>query len=1225
MAGSTTAAAIEDIGNAALFELLCIQVLRQLDQDSRLIVHTGLNAQGKTIPAPVDGFVRVAHSVPTHYVMHQFTTIGRTSLKEKWLNETEGDITKATAQASRIRISDPDARFTLWLCTNQRLDSPLMESAYALGTRNNVEIRFLDQSNLRDHLDNTSEGQWLRREHLGITAVRVSRPLLLQLAARNAQAYGGESIFLSPDRFVATSTLTKLRSAARSSGRLCLLIGRSGSGKSVLAYQYLAEHLRRGEIGFRITGEALVAAGSLSEALGRTVAQIQPDIEIDAGNAVLRCCDEDHPLLVVVDDINRCENPAVALRKLMRWAAPASDKQGVTCRIICPIWEQHWSPEEMKHREIEWLTQIWVPPMQSSEAVACLRAALADAGARFTDTDLERIATRLGFDPILLAMLARRDARDNLSSTIASYVVADFVRDAVNEAATQNKRPAVEYENTLHALADWILVQRKLYPLWDDVCQHFGSAAAALTCLRELVAADVICRVVQEDGDSRFRFRHDRILGDHLVKALARRLSTAAADAEVLSEPFYTQYLGRALVESGSLEILPWVVANAPVALFAAFSHFDGRKRSIEEAILSSAREWLTAAVNVPSLYPLLHTAAEYIEDVDSPDVLAVTAPVATDYRFLQARIANGDVAAAVRELHSRTHFPPSIQFTRRDNAIARGLRRHRSKMMSELITLLRAGRLGDLKGALVLAGFIGDPVLGREVQSVWLAYGSDDLLLYALWAALRCSTDDPKGILDPVLKQWMSLPEKKDPEVFSRQTVLNIVDDAMRHGMPTAVLSHLTDLGRSSVEWRSLIMWLLIRTDDPVAVTFLNEIVAEAEAKKPDGGFSWVQMQVRDAWSPGQLRGKQLSLRSLDCLKSIWSTTSNANAVRKAAFQTWVKAVNDVDALKAVPREQEGYDSALWHRCRLGDKSVVEEILLRVPLEAKWIRILHSVWHPAFVVPIDAALGTLAPSTPTDFSGGDTYAHHDLAELLRDIPVEASEPLLWKHWDQLKYSHHFFQLALYLGTPEAKRRVDAVLRECPTPKVLFEHVHSLFGIFTQGLAERLHLEQIEYLLSFSAQLSSMTLWEIMHFSENAGHLAWAKARIESEYRRRLPEPKAEKTDMLHGIAPYFTTESDLISELNEIESKDYHELGLDSWVERSERYHGTKAVVWSAFDQWLATGASPRRFQMLIRALLNYGTRKELRLLRRDLSAATASEQAVRATEFYVKHRSLD
>ena len=80
-----TAEALEKITDNGQFEILALRALRELEADCRAIIHLGMNAQGKTIPGPLDGFHLLPGSQPPQYVAAR--TTGRASLHSKWLNE----------------------------------------------------------------------------------------------------------------------------------------------------------------------------------------------------------------------------------------------------------------------------------------------------------------------------------------------------------------------------------------------------------------------------------------------------------------------------------------------------------------------------------------------------------------------------------------------------------------------------------------------------------------------------------------------------------------------------------------------------------------------------------------------------------------------------------------------------------------------------------------------------------------------------------------------------------------------------------------------------------------------------------------------------------------------------------------------------------------------------------------------------------------------------------
>jgi hypothetical protein len=198
----TTAEALESIKDDGDFEILALRVLRNLYTDCRAVLHLGVNAHGRTIPNPVDGFCVVPGSSPRRYIWTAFTTNRLKDLEKKWLSSSSdsrstskdggakvGDLIKAATEAEPIRSRDSSARFVVYLCTNRRLSSGIIRSVNLRAEGLGIEAQFLDQSQIRDFLDVKPEGQWLRKEHLGIQADQISLSLLMALSHKSMTLY----------------------------------------------------------------------------------------------------------------------------------------------------------------------------------------------------------------------------------------------------------------------------------------------------------------------------------------------------------------------------------------------------------------------------------------------------------------------------------------------------------------------------------------------------------------------------------------------------------------------------------------------------------------------------------------------------------------------------------------------------------------------------------------------------------------------------------------------------------------------------------------------------------------------------------------------------------------------------------------------------------------------------------------------------------------------------
>jgi hypothetical protein len=68
MSADQTALALAAITDEGLFERLATSILREANPIYRSLVHTGVNATGKTIKSPVDGICFVPGSDPPHMI-----------------------------------------------------------------------------------------------------------------------------------------------------------------------------------------------------------------------------------------------------------------------------------------------------------------------------------------------------------------------------------------------------------------------------------------------------------------------------------------------------------------------------------------------------------------------------------------------------------------------------------------------------------------------------------------------------------------------------------------------------------------------------------------------------------------------------------------------------------------------------------------------------------------------------------------------------------------------------------------------------------------------------------------------------------------------------------------------------------------------------------------------------------------------------------------------------
>ena len=1248
----TTAEAIESMTDTGQFEILATRVLRITDDDCRFLEHMGVNAAGKTVPNPIDGFCRVPGVDPPRFVMVAFNTEKLASLERKWLfdhrdsenkkltSADDGDLVKAARLADLLRKNHSGAQFVVHLCTNKQPDDDLMLKVGSVGKTLGLDVRFLARSRLRDVLDVYPDGQWLRKEHLGIQAERLSFQLLRELSAKSLGQYGREFLITPPESFVATSSERALASSLESSRSVHVVTGPSGGGKSVICYQALRAHLTQGGIGLWIPGELAAVAGSLDHAIDLTLRSLYPTIEPGSGSIALRIRSPSHRLLVIVDDINRGGSPAESLRKLLAWGRPTLDEKEKDSEprfvLLLPAWDLFWAPLDGQFKSSSWLARIPISVMDEAEALACLAASLGSGTQQLSVTDQEQVVAALGYDPILIALFAAQEPPEPHAQLLAHEVIHRFVIGAEAEAATSSNHLQVEYDRALTTLATRLLSERDLYPRWEDVLEWLSTIE--VEAIRELARLGKICRVTSQGSENRFSFRHDRILEHFLVRALQSMLASPESHSSILKDPFYASLVGRVLaLGQPSDALIAWVQKHSPLALVTALRYIPFQADDVGERVAVAITAWLKSATsdrNTPSV--LLFEAYRLLEETDSPRLLKVTQPFLRHPMLARARLANGDAVGGAISFSDDCWFAPAVNDRGMDAVMSRALHRYRQKLIEACSAMLMIPELkvAERRGALVLAGFIGDAALSVPVRAAWdYAPNRLNVLLPGLWAGLRCASADPASDLDEMMTVWAGLPDHGEIAGLSeRSRMAQELQSAIRRGVSEAVLCYLISKARSDEALRWPITITLEQLDHPLAVTFLVEEAARIEKRIRDTGkFSPWLMTFHDQWDPtSNARGRRLPPDSIQAIRSSFESDKSDPQLRETGFGFWVRAVDDLGLLRSISDDHPQFRSVLWRRAALGDLSSASLIKGLLVNDDSWFRVIHNIWSEQFRDVVEDALLKLVGNTPSDHSGGRTNLHYHLSHLLRDIPPEEAERLISSHWGQLRFSPLFVQLALYIGSPRCIALAARAINDYPDTTAPFEHLSIFFGFSTTGLMDRLEMRHVEVLLPYLERLDDHTLSDMAAYSERGGRREWALVYLKPEFDRRralLPKSSRQQQEYIERLGRhYFPSDADLLEELDWIEHQGGPSLGIYQWGEEYGRRRDTHARWKHVLNEWLSARPTLERFRLFAQAILEHGSRSDIDLLyRRAISGDEIEIDRIRDNaRFGLMRRSL-
>jgi hypothetical protein len=1125
--------------------------------------------------------------------------------------------------------------------TNRRLDNdaqrPVLDRAAALG----VQVRFLEQSRLRDFLDVEPEGQWLRQEHLGIQADQVSVSLLRKLSGDSVDRYANELLLPPMGQIVPTSAGLAAAAALGGSRSLHLLLGPSGAGKSVIAHGLLRRHIDAGGIGLWIPGEVADREASLSGAVEVVLRSLHSRIGAGAGHETMRLGTADCPLLLIVDDANRSPDPVRLLRKVIGWSRPGNSADGTASltpllRVACPMWDAWWHPLRHTYESASWVRVQPIGPMTRPEAIACLKAALGSRCSSFTDPELGGFAERLHDDPILLGLFGRLlDAEPSVTPiSVCENVIGRVVEQAVGElAATRLTLPA-DYTGALASLSAELIRRRSLHPLWSEVETWFGSQSAVRDRLAQLAAQGHVCQLSGTVGPPRLEFRHDRILEYHLSQAATTMLTAEGEDREAVMDPFFTPFVGRAIARCElPSAALDWTRQRNPPAIIAAVPYLSTAASTYADGVVQLARDWLQHPGNSPDSmrYAALWTLAR----TSSPRIHAVTEGMPGNSWVWEARLRNGDAVSGVLALSGR--FYPAMRYSSLESLIEEARTHHRTRLTDQLRTLLRSATLTDRErfGALCLAGYLGDHELSADIRFAWEnAPDGRGILLAALWAGFRCAGDAPAGLVGPMMPYILVLQyDESGQSLDERHSLLQELGFASRHGFGEPMLAYLADLGTAQEQFSWIVAAILDEIDHPIAIRYTARLLAENKYKSEQaGGFSHWAITWGDRWTREDGKHSGLSPASVAALKSLWEDAASQDWLQDYAFSRWASHVRDLAELQAVGSESRHHESAVWQRAVRGDRTASRYVLTKFNSDIYWSHVVPPVWAEEFDPAIDAVLGRFADDSAAR-ACPRSNAHYYLGHLLRDIPSVAAERLLAKHWDRLSYSPLFVQAALYHDTPQCRELAASSLARSEPGDEPLKHLDSFFGFFTQGLMDRLTRRHLDSLVPYLSRLEDGCLVDMLEYCRRFQHWDWAVTHLQPEMHRRTttstPDTDGKPPRIARKACRWFPADDELVVELDEIEQIDSrYRIGhlirwWDDFIERGDPDERVTRVL----SEWIARNPAPKRFAATVEVLTERGKRRHLDVLLKLKPDGTHPEvdRAVADATFAVRRRSLD
>ncbi|WP_157972509.1 hypothetical protein [Saliphagus sp. LR7] len=1197
------------MSDSGKFESVVSSILRRADPYYESVIQTGINPEGKPVKDPVDGIGWVKGSDNPHYIFFEYTTTKKAGLISKWLadpdsdsSQDKGDLIKAAERADEIREGSPSAEFTVVLVSNKDLDSDLVTKVKSEADKHDVSVDIWGVHRLSDFLHNDPDGQWIRQNEFGIEAERLSEPLLLEIGEKSLSAYQEEFRVEVEELRVQRPELSTILETAESSSpgnHLIPLVGNSGFGKTVTSYQAMENWLAEETPTLRVRPSDVEASASLTQALQSALSRHHVSLTSTAGQEAIRIASKNGRLLVVVDDLNRANDPTHLFKRISNWVGKMpdggdSETEEFPVAIICPLWQRIWDRHKRNIQYNKFADPVELGPLLSDTAVELIQSQADVHGVNITEDAAHDLVEKVGGDPHIIGLLGKLMENENSVADLPK-ASKDVIRDFVNQsydtasAASSESFIAADYNLAVEDLSINVLEKRDLEPGWRSV-RNWISGSENVKAVRELTQQAQLLFIVHRKEERILSYRHDRVR-DYLLSAYTFDRLSRNENTSYISDPYYYSILGKGIAYFRPPEdVLSQLCEKNPLALFEALRELGGDASDYEDKLNTELQQWLDEQgnpTNLPS--SLLWKSIEIVQEMDSRKVCELTESFPDWPQVLLARFRNGDLDAGIQFCNQRDSGNPNTNFSQRDTVMEEVRLRWGEQYTEEFSTRFETIGEENISGAIQLAGFIGKSGLLPGIKDAWKKFGDEDgLLPVFIWAAFQCGLPDDSSFVNKVFSRWASLPsthevEREDEagnnDGVTKGRVYSAVKFALARDISKRQIKYLYEAIDEFPELEYHLVLLLQNIADPdaleVAVRKMGEFQHEAEGHGPIHLSSELSRQ----WDPNAMRGRSLPASCKARLRNLWTDEDELDETRRLAFRTWSKAaqVEELEILQDMSNNELFEYRAHYRRLELGDQSVFHSSAFDIIETPSYLQAISRTWSSEAYELVDEILATVDPDDEQDL-------FYQLGRFLFRIPDSDAEQLLEAHWDRIGNRPTFFQAALYTATPLSRDLANQTYEQTDNPGKLLEHVRMNFGFNTYGRSELISEKHLVSLEPYLDHIREMDLIEIAHKAKEIGMMEWSASNVQplmSEHR--------------YSAHP---TDEDLFDRLDEIEDDGDHRIDIKVWMDEFDRRAEPKSRAFHILEQWLKKDTNLDRYNIVAKVIKNRGTREHLSIL---------------------------
>ena len=1206
----TTAEKLKNITNSALFEQLANSVLRLKYPELAGLIAAGINEKNESVKSVFDAF---CETTAGHFALVAYT-INDSNLKKKWLNESnlpkslKGDLIKAIEKIELLNRLEERFHFTVYLVTNQKVPFELYTEV-SLKESSILSIKIIDFSIITDFLDNTGDGQYLRKIYLGVDYTLLSEPILAKLTLRNKKEYAAES-FLDKVNIVTTADREGLiQKLDASTKNLFLLIGDSGSGKSSLCYSMMEYYCVSGFNALRIKPYIIQHSASLWDAIIEQLKTEKKNLHIQ--DEIVKELFNKRSL-IIIDDINKEHNPLSVLNKLISLSENSS---GIT--IVCPIWSRNYNLLDNAERKKSLYDTHFISKLTFKEGMALVQEGLKESGVALTHQEITSVLQEVGGDPLLLGLSIDliKNGGGNLTNQ-AFGTLANFVEKALFRMADEFSVPEVLLMQCLDDFGYKMLNYKNISPhfkqanLWWTNDRESFSFIGKIASKRSIFYFDTLGNIF---------FRHDRIRDYILARAMLNCINQPNENIEILSDPYFSEIIGTAIshfdMDRPKIEALLFLT---PVAVFYSFKYLqDSSKKDQFDKMLFWVKEWNKLEKS------MLHSVRESIAwnflHMDTKNIVELTNGFPDSICMCLARFKNGDCIGGIRYFMLYglqipgfgLEFSPSYDIDWRDSVLEHVKARHYESMVEKLVLLL-PNQFDEKMSpyAYILAGYLKSPKLATSLKANWKQTQNPENYIFYLWAILNCFDSKTQAILYEALQYWNQLPEERHerfrvpigikPDIIKR---LGRLRWDFNPEQIATLNSYADENGINNIVYA-----ILNKVDSPIAFNLTLSYLQKENGNRSDlfcdgRGWDWKDLNY-------ERKKTRVSEASLSFLKSVCLNEGEHDIRRVVALEFWAKNENPEIVLTILRNvtEKSGkfYEKTIIWRALSGDKLVVPELILFSKKNNRIIWWGQKIW----CAELSLCFAELLSNHLTD---KNSVFVRIAIEMLRLIDEKDAEEILSLFWDEIKCYQDAVATALYLGTLRtsqlAKEEInrlgfdkgdkikytDSIEGGLPPDlagqntlplRKIFENISRVFGFTGESRDRKLPVQKLDTLVQYLPLLDEDATKSFGSYCIRNNYKDWFDKNLYPALsigaRKRFQVPTDE--DILSQLQGFCKNEEGVLEEWNLIDS-------VFNGIKSSER-------IISILERFAKNEYSYYGLLLLGEGIRKFGTRKDIHLI---------------------------